>query len=640
MSQGIDTLWKNNRTISDSSKLKILSDASWDLLFRDTAKSRQVCEEMLKRIPVTDNIYARIHAYRAAGVVYQVLEDFSKSMQYYSLSVKLCEQKKDKTSRQLYGFTLTNFATLYVKNGDYQTALKILLKADSLLQPYDADKYRINLYSKIANVYSQLNQEAQFHNYHKKIMKLAEKASDTMSMIISDASFANFNISRGNYIEAENKLKHALKLSIAFKNPNYIINTYYHLGTLESTRKNYPKAIFYYTELHNIATQYRDYFSTCLALKELGSVYKETGKVYEAQNTIASCIALARKHDFSDVLMNALAVAISIEDTLGNFWKALTYNKEYNKLLERNTDLETRKTINFLEAKYQAEKRENDIARLEAQQKIQVIKISRNRLWIIILVVFAMLLTITYFLILQRLRYKKKTVQQENELQKRKISELEKERLLLATQAVMRGEESERTRLARELHDGLGGLLSGIKLKLTGMKGNFIISDENIEQFDKTLNLLDNSIVELRRVAHNMMPQVLIKFGLKDALEDFCQQLQGDKNLKVMFRFFGNESPLDNTVKVNTYRIAQELLNNAIKHSCATQVIVQLVQDETRIHLTVQDNGKGMDTSEGEKFKGAGLSNIKARVSSLNGRLDMDSKPGQGTEIAVEFILQ
>jgi two-component system, NarL family, sensor kinase len=638
MSQGIDSLWKNNPSISDSLKLDILGNKCWELLYNDTAKLRQVCDEMLKLTPNADNIYAKIQSYRTAGTVYQVLQDYSKSIQYYSLAVSTCQQTRDSIGRKLYGFTLTNFGSLYLKNGDYQTALKVLLKADSLLQPFDADVYRINIYSKIANVYSLLNQNEQYTYYYKKIIKLAEKTGDTLSIITSDAFYAQYKIEQGNYTEAEKSLKHALKLSIEFRNPNYIFNSYYYLGSFEFGRQNYQKAIDYYRKSQEVATQSGDFYSICLSLKELGSIYKETGHFREAQKTITACIALAREHDFTNLLMNTLAVAIPVEDTLGNYKQALTYNKEYDTLLQRITDLEVRKSVSFLEAKYQAEKRENDINKLEAVKKVQAIKLSRNRLWILILIAITLLLAISSLLIFLSLRYKKKIIQQENEIQKQKISELEKDKLLTATHAVIRGEEAERTRLARDLHDGLGGLLSGIRLKLTGLKGNFIVSEQSVEQFDKTLHLLDNSITELRRVAHNMMPEVLIKFGLKDALRDFCQQLQDGKNLKITFRFFGEEGPVDNAVKISTYRIAQELVNNVIKHANATEAIVQLVQDEKRIHLTVQDNGVGMSDTGNEIRNGAGLFNIKARVASHNGRLEIDAKPGEGTEISVEFL--
>jgi two-component system, NarL family, sensor kinase len=635
--QGIDTLWKNNPGISDSAKLELLGDLCYNLVFEDTAKSVLICEEMLRFAEGASNIYARINAYRTAGIIYQELQNFTKTLINYSMAVKLCAGVNDTEGRILYGKTLSNFGSFYHRNGDYETALLMYLRADSLLDPFDFVNFKINIYSKISDVYDHLRQKDQYTYYYNKLLKLAEKAKDTLSIISSQFTLALREIDEGEYDAAEAKFKNAMKLAGNLRNPECIFICHYNLGLIEKLRKNDTKAIEYFIKSTGIARKSNDYYNICESLNKLGSLYLKTGNFKEAQNTIEESISLSRQYEFSGILKDALGIAVNIQDTLGNYRKALIYYKEYDKLLKKITDLEVRKNISFLDAKYQAGMRENEIGRLEAQQKIQSIKISRNRLWIISLVALTLLLTGSFILIFLNLKYKKQIIKQENDIQRQIIIDLEKDRQLTATTAVLQGEEAERTRLARDLHDGLGGLLSGIKLKLTGIKGNFIVTQDNVDQFDKALNLLDYSIGELRRVAHNMMPEALIKYGLKDALSDFCSQLQCDDKLKVVFQFYGQENRMDNTIEIGLFRIAQELLNNVIKHAGASEAIVQLIQEDKRVHLVVQDNGKGFDPSGIDPMKGTGLSNIKARVFSLNGRVDIDSKPGQGTEISVEL---
>jgi signal transduction histidine kinase len=171
------------------------------------------------------------------------------------------------------------------------------------------------------------------------------------------------------------------------------------------------------------------------------------------------------------------------------------------------------------------------------------------------------------------------------------------------------------------------------------MRGNFILVPDTIEQFNSALGLLDTSIRELRRVAHNMMPEALVKFGLRDALSDFCNSIDNSKKVILKFQSFGTEKRIDSNIEINVYRIAQELINNAIKHSAATEMLVQLVQEENRVHLTVQDNGKGFNTEILKTSKGSGFSNIQSRLESLNGVLNVYSKTDEGTEISVEFTL-
>ena len=154
---------------------------------------------------------------------------------------------------------------------------------------------------------------------------------------------------------------------------------------------------------------------------------------------------------------------------------------------------------------------------------------------------------------------------QKQKLQQQRISELETEKKLLATEAVLKGEEQERSRLAKDLHDGLGGLLSGIKYSFQNMKDNLVMTTENYQAFERGMDMLDTSIKELRRVAHNMMPEALVKFGLDTALKDFCNDINQIGVLQVTYQSIGLENlSIDHTTSITIYRIVQELINNSI----------------------------------------------------------------------------
>src|SRR6185436_16432928 len=125
------------------------------------------------------------------------------------------------------------------------------------------------------------------------------------------------------------------------------------------------------------------------------------------------------------------------------------------------------------------------------------------------------------------------------QLQQQRISELEKDRQLVAVDSMLKGQEEERSRLAKDLHDALGGLLSGVKFSLSNMKDNLIITPDNMTVFERSLDMIDTSIKELRRVAHNMMPEMLVKFGLDEALKEYCNSINATKLLTVNYQSFG-----------------------------------------------------------------------------------------------------
>lgn len=155
--------------------------------------------------------------------------------------------------------------------------------------------------------------------------------------------------------------------------------------------------------------------------------------------------------------------------------------------------------------------------------------------------------------------------------------------------------------------------------------------------FERSLDMIDTSIKELRRVAHNMMPEMLTKFGLDEALKDYCSTINTTKLLTVRYQSLGIMTRLDSATEIIVYRIVQELLNNILKHAVASEVFVQLIRENDRLNIVVEDNGKGFDTAMLENNKGAGWVNIRSRVEYLKGQLDVHSEPGKGTLVNIEF---
>jgi signal transduction histidine kinase len=191
-----------------------------------------------------------------------------------------------------------------------------------------------------------------------------------------------------------------------------------------------------------------------------------------------------------------------------------------------------------------------------------------------------------------------------------------RKRALLAAKVALEAETKERRILARDLHDGLGGMLSLLRMKLVN-QGDGSIRDQ-----------LDDIIIELRRTAHHLMPEELLKNGLASALNDFAVSVPG-----AIFQAVG-DIHLEKDVELVLYRCAYELVNNALKHAQASSISIQLMQDEHEVTLTVSDNGRGIQrgTVSGE---GMGLQNIRERIESYNGRLDIVSAESKGTDINI-----
>jgi signal transduction histidine kinase len=281
-------------------------------------------------------------------------------------------------------------------------------------------------------------------------------------------------------------------------------------------------------------------------------------------------------------------------------------------------------------AKYETEKKELKITALEEEKRLMT--------WLGIAGGIVLLLALASFFLLWRWAVQKRKVaeqqqqlaEQQQQLAETRIRQLEQEKQLIATQAVLDGETQERTRLARDLHDGLGSILAGTRLNLQEMKKGVVMNQDMSERYNTASGLLDESIREMRRIAHHLMPEALSAAGLKQATADFCSSIP-----HASFSYYGDETRLDTNMEIVIYRIMHELVSNALKHSGAGHIFVQIVREAGMITLTVEDNGCGFDLPAASK--GMGLANIRTRVAAFNGNLTVDAKPGMGTEVHVEL---
>ena len=345
--------------------------------------------------------------------------------------------------------------------------------------------------------------------------------------------------------------------------------------------------------------------------------------IYRAQGRYSECRTAALKAwNIDSVSINTAPVsAFNIafaSAMLGRHGEAARFFGVYDRMMNERTDRNYHEALSQLEVLYETEKKQQQIAALEKEKHF----------YILISVSGALILLLAFGLLFYRHRLNSG----KRELAERKVKQLEQERQLVATLALLDGENAERTRLARDLHDGLGSMLSVVKLHLHSIKEFSSLTEADAERLAKARDMLDELVVERRRVAHNLMPTSLSHCGIKAALEDFCRSIP-----MADFRFFGKDTHLDSRLEILIYRCAYELVNNAMKHAEASRINVQLTVNESLVSLSVQDNGKGFGSDT--VTYGAGFTNIRNRISAYNGKISIYSSPGAGTEVTIEIEL-
>jgi len=530
-------------------------------------------------------------------------------------------------------YAYSSMGLVYVNMSYYQLALENYFKAMDIYQAEKEEGAICRLYSGISGCYYPLKLYKKSLEYEQKSINCLLASKDTAR--IKNAYFnAGLTLKEmGDYDQAFSYYQRAIELNKSDVNKILECRLQFSMAALMNAKGDYQRAIEYAKKGIDVSKEMNFESGMAVNMAELGRAYMRLGKFKEAKDLLKQSVDLAVKNNLGEELQLALDPIRFVEAALGNFSASEEYDKLFRKLTDSIFNLQSSNNLQELESKYQAEKKENEIIRLQSEKKVQDLSLQKKNIVNIILVGSALTLLIISLLTYRNYRQKQK-------LQQQRITELETEKKLMATEAVLKGEEQERSRLSKDLHDGLGGILSGIKYAFQNMKGSLVMTPENHDAFEKGLDMLDTSMKEMRRVAHNLMPEALLKFGLDTALKDFCNDINQSGVLTIKYQSIGMENRIiEQTTAITVYRVVQELINNTIKHADAKTAIVQLAKTDGQFSITVEDDGKGFDPQILNQSKGIGWSNIQHRIEFLKGTIDVKTAPGEGVSVHIELTV-
>ena len=522
--------------------------------------------------------------------------------------------------------------TIYLSQDNYYTAIKHFLRALTYFEKNHELK-TIAIYRQLSEIYFILNNYNKSKEYSKLLLNIINSNKVTegklqLGIIEVEKTSALLNLvsialNEKKHSEAKNYLNYVSKSMPDTLNLDLTSQYYIKKGALSFSQNEIDSSFVYYNTAYGYAEQFEHSETINNALFYLSKIALKKGDYEKSKFYAEKNLELAKDENDKSYMIGSLRNLSEYYNIIGNSNKAFILLKESIAIKDTLLSEKNIKQINTLQAIYETEKKQTKILELNNENEK---KSTLNKILII---------TSIFILLISFLGYK--IFRNKQKLQNLKISELEKDKQILVIDSMLKGQEEERSRIAKDLHDGIGGLLSGTKLSFTTMKENLILTPENVIQFDKSLSMLDSTMSDLRKVAHNLMPEALVKFGLNEALKDFCSSIQSTKTVNIIYQKLGLDKKYDNTTDVFIYRIIQELVNNALKHAQAKEILVQLATNENNIHITVEDDGIGYDTNTINSHKGSGLANIEYRVNYLTGTIDTVSSPNKGTAVNIEF---
>jgi len=508
------------------------------------------------------------------------------------------------------------YANIYHAQSLHEKALENYFAAVKVLEEYDDIEPLIRLYFNIGGIYQGMKNFEQALKYHRMAEELAIQKNDIVGLAYIYVSLSDISVHQGQ--SKEISVDYARKAVEIFKKVDdkragsiamqALAQAYYHHGDYGAAEPIVRQAVIQAKETGNpnLIAQ---------TLATLSDLYINQGKyVQSVEMALESLKADSADINITTHVYGNLAQANAY---LGHPDLTKKYMINYQETMDRYANESYQKSLSGMEVKYETEKKELKIEALEKQRQLYI--------WLGIAGATILLIALAFALIRYRLAVSRRKLAEEGS------QRLEQEKQLVAVQATLDGEAAERTRLAKDLHDGLGSMLSLVKFNLPQVKAGeaAVLEGIDVNRFQKALGMLDDSIRELRRVAHHMMPESLLRYGLKASLSDFCSAIP-----IADFHYFGDEARLSEKLEIMIYRCIHELVNNALKHAQAKHINVQLVQEQDRISFTVQDDGVGFDQEQ--VVEGMGLQNVRQRVAAFGGEMNIYSTE-QGTEIHVEM---
>lgn len=561
---------------------------------------------------------------QALGTCYfQINEDYATATEYYQRAEKHYDAMDSKEGLKGKAMVYHNLGTIEQVEGDYGEAIQFYIKTLKLFDQAGEKKLYAHTLSNISTLYGLVGNVEKSEKYARECIAIARKEGDEFMVATGSLNLASALQEAGRYPESLAPLQEVLEYGKKAKDPYKIILYHVNYGEyLLAFKKDYPAAIKELEKAKELAESIDDEWEVMRESSALSEAYLKNNELQKAYDTAEKTLLLAKKMKAKDKIEIALSVMAEVNARNAHFETAYEQLQTAYLYKDSLNSEHNKQTLAYLETEYQTEKKEFKIQTLEKQQLLY--------LW---LGITALLMVLTLFAF-GYMRYRLAVSQRK--LTEQKNQRLEKEQQLAATQALLQGQEDERSRMAKELHDGLGGLLSGAKLNLNNMDKKLIISEADGASFEKSIHLLDQSINELRRVAHNLMPESILKFGLDGAVREFLQSIHHDK-LNVTYQSYHIENGINKQLDISVYRIIQELVNNVMKHAAATEMLVQIRKDEHLLMLDVEDNGKGIHPESTEQQSGMGLAGIRSRVNYWNGTLQIDSSKNKGTSVHIEI---
>lgn len=567
--------------------------------------------------------------YALLGIIKKYQSNYEESINYHK---KAIAGRRFLNENESLAISYIDMASTYMRMADFEMAFEYLDSCLVLARKTNNAEAIVKGRLMLGNLwqYEVGNQEKALVNYRSGLRKLKEYADLQMKAALY-TGIANVY----SYIDARDSVMYYYRLSrLAYEKTDHLFGvfiTYENMGVFMLDNSILDSAEYYLLRAKKINESLDLVDENAILAINLNQLYTAKDERKKGFEILSEQLKFADELSLNYIEDIYSGISTYFEN-VEQYDSALIYFKWYNYYKDSTNRTQKFLQIKKLEAKY-------DNERLRAQ-KLEAIGIkekteSENRILMLTLAILASLVVLSGFgvlLLRQKLQTKTLLAEKNEVIHQQKLNDLMREKQIERMTALMEGQEKERTRVARELHDSIGTLLATLKHHFQLIETQI---GKNDEKYQRAHTLLDKASAEVRRISHNIASNVLSKFGLVAALQDLAEEITSAEKTEVKVFATGLEERLDNSVEIHLFRVVQELVSNALKHAKATVITIQFTMHDNELNLMVEDNGVGFDARKVELSDGMGMENLKARIKHLKGEIDIDSNPGKGTTVIV-----
>jgi signal transduction histidine kinase len=515
-------------------------------------------------------------------------------------------------NKKAFGYIWKDIGKAFYLTGSYDSTAYYYNRAAEVLSKINQADVLADNYNELATLYVKLKNYDKALEFYNRVISYAPKTGSRGALMNALNQVGLLYETKHNYREALNYFRQSFDISDSLDfvkkakentseaySHNFMVDVMGSIKQKNESAQDILKTIDTKKALNDTLALTINYFN-------LGLLYKSKRMYPQSLDALQSCLQYATKINYTDMQASAVNEIADLYGQTGDYRQSLIYLKKH-MALNALSNTKNSKSIDELQTKYEITQREDQLLQ-------QQFEITKRNYWMTGIFVFILLMLVIGFIY-----YKQTQLKQRN----------------IAMQAIIEAEESERRRIAQDLHDSVSQTMSAAKINLTVIGGELpFVNDDQRKRFEKVINLVDYGFREVRTISHNMMPWALHKTGLAQVVKQFIENIE---NEAIAINFFsrGFDVPFDDTTEIILYRVLQESVNNVMKHAYASRLDISLIRDKDNISLTIEDNGKGFDAASPGINKGMGLSNLRSRINFLNGKVELDSQVGKGTLVSV-----